>query len=193
MKKIFLVMKDPTKGGREDNWISMESDEFMRFLGTEEGNRRRENFARLKAAGEDDSIIFVECSQEKAREIKQENNHTDYLHRQEKESGFRAVSLDYPVDVGEESPVSLLEILGDEESDTEREAYVQLIMRELPSALEELNEAERALIAALYCGSGKASEIRYAEESGESRWSIRERHKSALRKLRLYYRRRKLL
>ena len=36
MKKTFLVMTDPEKGAREDNWTIMNAFEFARFMETDD-------------------------------------------------------------------------------------------------------------------------------------------------------------
>ena len=192
-KRIYLVMKDPERGGVEDNWTIMDYFGFLRFLETEEGERRKDCFARLKEADEDDSMIFMECSRERAREIKSETNHMEYLRRQERERGYGISSLDQPAGSGEGETSALLEILADEERDTEREAFEEILREELPAALAELTREERDVLMALYSDDGGMSERRLAEQAGVSRWSIREKHRSALRKLRMHYRKKKLL
>ncbi len=192
-KRIYLVMKDPERGGVEDNWIIMDYFGFLRFLETEEGERRKDCFARLKEADEDDSMIFMECSRERAREIKSETNHMEYLRRQEKDTGYSISSLDIPTYTGEDELSPLSEILADEERDTEKEAFEDMIRDELPAALAELSQEDRDLLTALYSDDGKMSERRYADLFGIPRWRVQEWHKAVIRKLRLYYRRKKLL
>lgn len=194
MEKIFVVRKDPQKPGSDDNSIVMCFKEFDAFLRTEEGQRRKDCFIKLDAVDESDAIIFLESSREEAIKKKQEQNHSDYLHRQQKERGVLEVSLDMPIDMGEEGDeTTLLDLIADEAADTEKQAVEQIIHTELPAALGELDHSELDLILAFYIREEKMTVNRYAESTGESRRQIRKRHDSAIRKLRLYYRRKKLM
>ena len=58
MKKIYMVKKNPNMPESEDNWIMMNGYEFARFMETEEGQRRKKNFAQIDACGEED-VIYV--------------------------------------------------------------------------------------------------------------------------------------
>ena len=191
MKKIFLVKKDPELPGSEDNWSIMGYPEFARFLETEEGQRRKNLFARLDASDEDDCIIFLECDPKTSAEIKNENNHSDYLRRMEDEWPRMMLSLDAPTQGVRDEEISMMETIADEETDTESGAMTGIFIRELPAALSELNPFELDLMASLYAAG--MSIDGYAMLHGVTRWSIRQLHRSAIRKLRLHYRKKKLL
>lgn len=194
MNKIFLVMKDPEAGPAEDNWTTMTMREFLQFKETEEGQRRKDNFARLDAIGVDDDILFVECSPEKVREIKRERNHSDYLRRMEEESGYRTVSLDAPVHTGDAGHVMTLhDLVADENVDTVEEAMTQVCLAELPGALDTLTTVERELVSAFYLSEVEISERRFAQVHGMTRFAVRECHRTAMGKLRWYFRKKKLL
>ena len=194
MKKTFLVMTDPEKGAREDNWTIMNAFEFARFMETEEGQSRKERFERLDAASEDDTILYLECDREKAPEIKSERNRADYLRRKEESIGYELLSLDAPVATGEDEGVlTLLDLLADEETDTEEMAYLAICRKELLPALSHLDPAELDLITALYISDEKKSLNSYAAESGVCRKVMRTRHAKAIRKLRLHFRKKRLL
>ena len=55
-----MVKKNPNMPESEDNWIMMNGYEFARFMETEEGQRRKKNFAQIDACGEEDVIYVVE-------------------------------------------------------------------------------------------------------------------------------------
>ena len=79
MKKTFLVMTDPEKGAREDNWTIMNAFEFARFMETEEGQRRKDCFEMLDPDYDGDGVLYIESGREAAAERKKEQNHSDYL------------------------------------------------------------------------------------------------------------------
>ena len=194
MNKIFLVMKDPEAGPSEDNWTTMTMREFLQFKKTEEGQRRKDNFARLDAIGVEDDILYVECDPEKAREIKRERNHSDYLRRMEEESGYRTVSLDAPVHTSDAGHViTLHDLVADENVDTVEEAMTRVCLVELPGALDTLTTVERELVSAFYLSEVKMPERRFAQVHGMTRFAVRECHRTALVKLRWYFRKKKLL
>ena len=187
MKKTYLVRKDAGKEAGEGNWMIMNAYEFARFMETEEGRRRKDGFCRLDGACAEDGTIYIECWRAKAAEIRKESNHAAYLRKLEQEGGQAAIPY------GAETEEGRTEERADGTMDTEEMALAGILEEELPEALGCLDAGERALILALYAGDGKMTESRYAEEHGTTRWQIRERHKRALRKLRLHYRRKKLL
>ena len=93
MKKIYMVKKNPNMPENEDNWIMMNGFEFAMFMKTEEGQRRKNNFAQLDACSEDDDIYIVECGEERAKEWRSEKYAHDYLRECEEESGLETVSF----------------------------------------------------------------------------------------------------
>lgn len=193
MEKIFLVMTDPEKGAREDNWTIMNYRQFAAFLKTEEGKKRRDCFERLGEACDEAGTIYIECSREKLPELWSERNHADYLRRQKDASGFLTVSLDAELEIKEDGDIgSLHDLIADEAQHTDDKAFLAIFRQELPAALAELDEAELELVMAFAC-DGKMTVTRYAREKGCSRRCIRNRKESALRKLRLHFRRKKLL
>ena len=182
------------KHGAENNWNIMNFEEFQQFLQTEEGQRRKENFERLDPADKDDDILYIECDRESALEIKTDRNHADYLKRAEQESGYETLSLDFVIEINEEGETrSYMDQAVDETMDTELMAIEGLLKKELPGAWAQLDPEEQELMTALYIRDEKMTVNKYAAEHHVTRWSIRERHRTAIRKLRLYYRRKKLL
>ena len=62
----------------------------------------------------------------------------------------------------------------------------------LLAALAELDRSELELILSLYVEGDSMTVTTYAKQKGLTRWSARELHKSAIRKLRLHYRKKRL-
>ena len=193
MKTTFLVMTDPEKGAREDNWTIMDYDQFASFLKTEEGKRRRDCFERIGDVDDEAGVLYMECSREKLPELWKDRNHADYLRRQKEESGYRAVSLDMEFEVCEgEEPLCLHDMIADEGKGTDEMAFLVSYRKELPYALAELDGPELELMLA-FANDGTMSVNRYAKETGASRRCITNRKASALRKLRLHFRKKRLL
>ena len=195
MKKTFLVKKNPDLPGSEDNWKILNYKQFAAFLETEDGQRRKLCFEIIGNADDEAGTIWMEFgSREEALEVRRKRYHAEYLKEQESESGYMTVSLDLPAEMGDDGDMtSILDLIGDPDMDTEKMASEGILKEELPAALSELTLPEQELILAFYTGEEKMTENRYAIETGCSRRCIRERHKSALRKLRLHYRRKRLL
>ena len=89
--------------------------------------------------------------------------------------------------------MTLLDLIADETADTEQMALEGILKEELPAAIAELKPQERDLMIAMYVKDEKMTLRQYARQSGDSRFCVEKRHKSALRKLRLHYRRKKLM
>lgn len=71
----------------------MNVDEFNKFISTEEGKARKNNFAPLFGFGTGDADYYIETTREEVSRIRKENNRHAYLKRLEKESGCVTVSL----------------------------------------------------------------------------------------------------
>ena len=68
MRKIYLVKKNPELPADGNNWLVMNSFEFMNFIQTPEGQKRRDRFGQLDACSVDDVIIIAECGTETAKQ-----------------------------------------------------------------------------------------------------------------------------
>ena len=172
----------------------MDYREFARFLETEEGQRRKDRFEIVGNRDDESGAIYMEfSSREEALATRRERYHSEYLKKQEAESGYTTLSLDALAETEDEDGITLLDMIGGDGEDTEETVYEMLLKQNLPGALVQLNGPEAALAAAFYEAEEKMSENRYAKLTGEPRRRIHERHQSVKRKLRLYYRRKRLL
>ncbi|MBR2562208.1 MAG: hypothetical protein IKE31_08685 [Eubacterium sp.] len=194
MKKTFLVMTDPEKGAREDNWTIMNAFEFARFMETEEGQRRKDCFEMLDPDYDGDGVLYIESGREAAAERKKEQNHSDYLRTWKEEKGFETISLDEPVAIsGEGDETTLLELIADESANTEEMAIDGIIRKELWAALAGLDPVERDMMLSVYITNEDMTVYRYAIQHGLTVFSAYETHKRALRKLRFHFRVKKLI
>lgn len=88
MRKIYLVKKNPELPADGNNWLVMNSFEFMNFIQTPEGQKRRDRFGQLDACSVDDVIIIAECGAETAKQWRSEKDRHNYLASIEKQSGM---------------------------------------------------------------------------------------------------------
>lgn len=92
MRKIYLVKKNPELPADGNNWLVMNSFEFMNFIQTPEGQKRRDRFGQLDACSVDDVIIIAECGTETAKQWRSEKDRHDYLVSIENQSGITVFS-----------------------------------------------------------------------------------------------------
>jgi len=181
MKKIFLVKKDPKAVNSPENWNILNGLEFKRFLETDEGKARINNFARLNSLGSGDSMIIIECDLEEAKRNKRIHDLENARHKAERSLGIDTVSLE-SIPVGDE----LLrgeEILIDEECDVEKMVLRRIQIEEMLLALGMLNERDKALIEALYL-KRTHTEKSYAEYLGIRQQTVHTHKVRVLQKLR---------
>lgn len=155
MRKIYLVKKNPELPADGNNWLVMNSFEFMNFIQTPEGQKRRDRFGQLDACSVDDVIIIAECGTETAKQWRSEKDRHDYLASVEKQSGVTVFS--YNMQTTTEDELSGEEILTDKGCDVAGEVIEKLYLMELQNALSQLNEKERQIITLLY-GEASTSE-----------------------------------
>ena len=155
MRKIYLVKKNPELPADGNNWIVMNSFEFMNFVKTPDGQKRKACFGQLDACSVDDVIIIAECGTETAKQWRSEKDRHDYLASVEKQSGVTVFS--YNMQTTTEDELSGEEILTDKGCDVAGEVIEKLYLMELQNALSQLNEKERQIITLLY-GEASTSE-----------------------------------
>ena len=175
MKKIYMVKKNPNMPESEDKWIMMNGYEFARFMETEEGQRRRKNFAQIDACGEEDDIYVVECGEERAKEWRSEKDAHDYLRECETESGIETISFSLIDSDGEE--INLEELIADPDADVLRSVVKNDELARLHRALKLLDEDEYTMIRVMFLGDKTKSERQVAQLYGVSgvaihKWKI---------------------
>ena len=111
MRKIYLVKKNPELPADGNNWIVMNSFEFMNFVKTPDGQKRKACFGQLDACSLDDVIIIAECGADTAKKWRSEKDSHDYLASFEKQSGVTVFS--YNTQTTTEDGLSGEEILMD--------------------------------------------------------------------------------
>ena len=181
LKKIYLVKKDPAAGAGSENWIIMEWREFRAFLQTPEGMKRRADFGRLEACGENDCTIIAECGIKKAREWKREENRHRYLANSEKK--MIKYSSMCPQSISDEE-FMLSETLEDPAARTEESVLAEIMGEKLRTAMNTLPDAERLLIREMYLEERPMSISEFAELTGRDRAYVRKLREKAFCELR---------
>lgn len=185
MKKTYMVKKNPNLPDGADNWIFMNSYEFAMFMKTEDGQKRKKNFAQIDACGEDDDIIVVECGEERAKEWRAEKDAHDYLKECEAESGIETVSFYAVNEDGEE--VNLDETIADPNSDLASEVIKNMECEKVREILTSLTQDEYALIFALFLADEPMTMSEIAAREGVEVSTIMRRRNRIFEKIKNYF------
>ncbi|NCC86701.1 MAG: hypothetical protein EOM05_02380 [Clostridia bacterium] len=181
--KTYLVKKDVNKPGAEDNWIIMNGHEFARFIKTEDGQKRKRNFARLEQCDICDDAIIIECDAHKAKELESKRQCERY--RRNANSGFAVFSYDYPVH-GRETLCGG-DVICDIAVDVETLVLERIRNEVLYDALGLLTPMEQDLIEQLFLSNEPILLREYAEQNGICIASAHGRKVRAFRKLKNYF------
>ena len=172
MKKIFLVKKNPEQPNSQDNWIIMNGAEFISFLRTPDGNRRKDMFARLEPMDSDECIYYAECDPKTKAEWEAASHRYKYLMSIIKKLAIEFYSLDF-MKAGENTK-SGEEMLVDERSITD----ANLIK------VDELQPNEQELIRILFFSNEPVTDREAAARYGISPQLLLYRKRLILEKLR---------
>ena len=181
MRKIYLVKKNPELPADGSNWIVMNSYEFMNFVQTPDGQKRRENFGQLDACSVDDVIIIAECGTETAKRWRAEKDRHDYLVSIEKQSGMTAFS--YNTQTTTEDEMSGEELLVDSRCDVVEEVLRHFQKSHIQEALATLRPEERDLIESLIISDFPMTEREYAKKVGKTQSTIHCQKAAILKRL----------
>jgi len=180
MKKLFFVKKNVNEPTGTDNWIEMNVDEFKKFIETEDGRNRRNNFAPLLGFGTGDADYYVETTREEVRKIRKDNNRHAYLKKLEMESGFVTVSL---------NELDLFDENEKEERITDMTAFVDKIFLaketslEIQKALSMLTDKQRDIICLLVYTDEPVRVIDYAKTHNMTSAAVIQTKERALKQL----------
>lgn len=181
MKKIYLIKKDVNKPAGENNWITMTSYEFVMFMKTDEGRRRKKNFAQIDACGCDDCIIVAECDKHIRDKIRREKKAHDRFVKNNASIGYTVFS--YNEQENSEDDLSGEELIQDIKINVEETIIEKHCIESLRKAIKELNEAERDLINHLYLNENTITARQYAKELGVAETTINYRRDNVLIKI----------
>lgn len=181
MKRKYLIKKDPAKEG-QDNWIIMNSEQFLEWKKTPEGQLRYYNLGRLDACDEDDYIIYMECDEETRTQWKKESDKQRYTRECMKKANIEVLSY-HAMTFGDEE-MNGEETLWDQSTDIESEVIRTMEYEALHHALESLNERDREIIEAYFLCDNPLTEKELSAVWGIPQTTLRSRKKAALARLR---------
>ena len=162
MRKIYLVKKNPELPADGNNWIVMNSFEFVNFIKTPDGQKRKECFGQLDACTVDDVVIIAECGIETAKQWRSEKDRHDYLASIEKQSGMTVFS--YNTHTTTENEMSGEELLADNQCDVVEEVLHRFQKAHIQETLAALLPEERDLIESLIISDFPMTEREYAKK-----------------------------
>ena len=181
MRKIYLVKKNPELPADGNNWIVMNSFEFMNFVKTPDGQKRKACFGQLDACSVDDVIIIAECGTESAKQWRSEKDRNDYLVSIEKQSGMTAFS--YNTQTTTEDEMSGEELLVDNQCDVVEEVLRRFQKAHIQETLAALLPEERDLIERLILSDFPMTEREYAKKVGKTQSTIHCQKVAVLKRL----------
>ena len=180
MKRTFLVKKDPTGDG-QDNWLIMSYGQYAEWRKTEEGRNREIVFGKLEACSDDDTVIFMECSEEASKELKKDCHRKQYIRSRDAETPFQVMS--YSTMTFQESETYGEDVLEDTECNVEESVMQRMDVERVRTALKMLTPEERDIIKNFYFSENPLSGEALAEKFATTKSSIYRRRDHALRKL----------
>lgn len=183
MNSTFLVKKDVTTPCTEDNWILMKSSEFRKFIKSDEGQKRKRDFARLDACSEDDSVLFVECGYETAKEMNRDRKKQAYRRKMAIDAGETCFS-DVQYYLGQE--LLLEEMLLDDTASMESRTEQKHLLAALNEAIWGLSEDDRTVLFMLYFSETPVKLTDYAKVLGVSKEAVFHRKQTVLRHLKKF-------
>lgn len=177
--KTYLVKKNVDLPGDNDNWIIMNGYEFAMFMETEDGQKRKKNFAKLERCDDNDYDIVIECDEETARTWECER--LCRLYHRRLNAAYTTISYDYPL-LNDENCCG--EDMIPDPSVNVEDAVSRSIMKEfLHEALALLNEEDEAILRLLYLSDNPVSAKEYGEMLGICESYVHKKKTEALKRL----------
>lgn len=181
MKKIYLVKKDPKQPAGEGNWNMLNGYEFAKFLETEEGSLRKNNFSRIDGADNNDVIIIIESDPVTALEDDRTRMLANFRAKRNEKIGYKTVSY-YGIP-DEDSWFDAEESIPDDETNVEDDVVRKLEIEALIRAIKLLPERDQILIEEMFL-EDRLTEKKFAQKHGISQKGANKRKNAALDRLR---------
>ena len=185
MRTLYFVKKNPSLSS-SDNWIAMDGVSFYRFIKTPEGQIRKRSFATLKACSEGDYNIVMEAGEEKAHEIKAENNRHNYLRRTQKETGYQVISY-HAVNQTDDDFYGE-ELLIDDALSVEERVLRKIQIDTLYVAISTLPWNDQRYLLEVYLSPNRITDMQYATLYGVTISELKWNKEKILHSLRIYLR-----
>jgi len=179
MKKIYLVKKDPKAANSPENWNILDGYEFKLFIQTDEGRKRRPNFAVLNAVDSGDYMLIIECAEGDLTLLKRQHDMELVKYRKEKDLEIlplHAIPLNGELCDGSE-------VIRDDNFDLEEMVIRRMEIEDVLEAMSLLSDSDKALIEAIYL-KRTHTEKSYAEYLGVKQQTVHKQKVRILQKLR---------
>jgi len=132
--------------------------------------------------------VYMEVDPASVVDYVTELYHHKYLNKQKKKSGIITISISACEGAGDDGDtVSGEELLEDEDENVEANYLNKVTFDLLRDALASLQEAELALITAMYLQEKPMTESEYSKKSGIPQQTINYRKNAILKKLKKYF------
>ncbi len=177
---IYLIKRDVDKPYSQENWLTMNVNEFNAFVKTQDAKGRY--FADVGGHEYSDTWYILECPKETAMKWRKELNRHYYLKRMERESGYQTVSY-HDLVIGDEV-INGEEIITDVEDNFVAEVMHKIDLETLEKALDKLPLNEYEMIYRLYLSEYEISEREYARILGIPQKTLNSRKLSVIDKMR---------
>ena len=184
MERKYLIKKDPAKEG-QDNWIIMNTEQFMAWKNTPEGQLRYMNLGRLDACDEDDYIIYMECDESTRTSWKKEYDHKRYNRLCKANADIEVLS--YNAMASDDEGINGEETLPDNSVNIEEEVLRAFESELFHKALSMLTDAERELLEFLYLSETPITERALGKIYGISHVAVMKRKEKIFKKIRRYF------
>ncbi len=169
MKTIYLVKKNPDLSS-EDNWIEMSYSEFVLFLETSEGQRRKKLFSIIDPTDRTDTRIVIEADPDMAKLLHKEHCAKKYRARRQRESGYSSISYNAIGENGED--LTGEELISDETCDVEEQAIKNLEAQRLRDAVSQLSDFDQQIVHTLFFSKQDLSNTQCAKKIGICRVTL---------------------
>ena len=180
MKTTYLVWKNTSCNGINPDWQEISGQDFYTLVNSPEGKSRF--FIKLDSADTEsgDGAIFMESSKTDYEKWRTEKNHSDYIGRQQRKSGYQVISYHA---METDDSYSGEEVIEDTGTNIESDFIKSVEQGLLKEALEQLSEDEYHLLEYLYLSGDKGTVRGYATMTGIPRATVQDRKTAILKKI----------
>ena len=180
MKRTFLIKKDPAKDS-QDNWLIMNYTQYAEWRKSDAGKNREIVFGKLEACSDDDTVIFMECSEEANKQLMKECHRKQYIRDRDAKTSLQVLS--YSTMTFQDADICGEDVLEDKDCNVEEEIIRKLDIEMVRSAMKALTKEEHDIIINFYFSKTPLSGEALAEKFATTKSSIYRRRDLALKKL----------
>ena len=180
MKTTYLIWKNPSCNGVNPDWQEITGQEFYALVNSPEAKSRY--FIKHDSADADsnDGVIYMESTKTEYDKWRIEKNHSDYIRRQQHESGYQVISYHA---MESEDNYSGEELIEDTGTNIEADYFKSVDKELLREMLSQLSEDEYRLLEYFYMSDGKRTLHGYSALTKTPFTTIQSRKIALLKKI----------